>query len=260
MWKVTDSEVSVLLSGSIGWALEQGIVRDMIDGIDVNADGSELMVADFASGENNEVPAYFAQRCRRDGHHGQEDHDCCITPPVTVYCIDSHPLRLESLFHRLLEDSAVFCARVVHSHLEMMDRSARFPTVQTEYLQENGHLMTDIDRVIQYELRLPPRSFDLGILNNDVVGYLSEYYHRDVDLILEKIRLSVRDDGLLVVTQPCMLYRLDNISLLERAGLVFLEGYDLELRTNRAQQLTRDTRPEAMSHTGHFTSLVFKAD
>ncbi len=218
------------------------------------------MVADFASGENNAVPTYFAQRSRQIKNHTEVRLDSWTAPQVTVYCIDSHALRLESLFHDLMENCNLFYARVVHCCLESMDQLARFPSMQEAYLIENCHLITNLDKIILNELRIPSACFDIGILNNDVVGYLSEYYRGDVPACLTKIRQSIRNGGLVVVIQPCMLYRIDNIEFMEQAGFAFVEGYDLEIRTDKTQSLNHESRPDDMSRHGHATSLIFRAD
>jgi hypothetical protein len=106
---------------------------------------------------------------------------------------------------------------------------------------------------------IPPGTFDLGVLNNDMVGYLHEYYkeYSDAVLGLRKVHQSLKKGALLVVTMPCSLYVVDNIQVLETIGFEFLEGKDIVLEDGSITDLDRQTNPQTMSRLGHYSFLIF---
>ena len=212
-----------------------------------------IYVADFAAGENDEVPLFFLQRL----------------PPIFlkrepsfrlfIYCTDAHTLRIESLFEKLVSLDFVEQSRVVFAKLETMTEKAEFPAIQMEYI-EHAHERTWIDELLLQENRIPKESFHIGILNNDVVGYLHAYYteYTDAKKSLQGIRNVMRDDGLLIVTQPCMLFPLDNIQALESNGFQYLTGFNFDLRRHIVSDVAKDVSPVSLSKMGHYTILLFK--
>ncbi|MFW9921553.1 MAG: hypothetical protein ACFFED_18275, partial [Candidatus Thorarchaeota archaeon] len=108
--------------------------------------------------------------------------------------------------------------------------------------------------------RLPRGCFHIGILNNDVVGYIHEYYkeYTDASKSLQGIRSTMQDGGLLMVTQPCMLFPLDNIKVLESHGFRFTIGYDFDLKSDSMREIDRSLSFDELSKLGHYSILLFR--
>ena len=106
---------------------------------------------------------------------------------------------------------------------------------------------------------IPQETFNVGILNNDVVGYLHEYYkeYSDAAVSLRKIHKVLKKGALLIVTKPCSLYVVDNVKVLESLGFRYLDGQDIDLTDGSVKALDRHTKPQLMSRLGHYTFLVF---
>jgi SAM-dependent methyltransferase len=211
----------------------------------------EFLVADFASGEHDRVPSFFVNLLPE------------ISPSVpnrtVVYCTDLHALRLDSLMGKLEESALLKNVRVVHAKLETMDEEATLRPDMMEHLENNPTLMTWLDHHLKEEKFFPQETFDVGILNNDVVGYLHEYYkeYSDAAVSLRKVYSVLKTGALLIVTMPCSLYVVDNVQILESLGYEFLEGLDIDLSDESLVQLGRSTEPQTMSRLGHYTFLIF---
>ncbi len=136
-----------------------------------------------------------------------------------------------------------------------------FRPSEIQYLQTHPKEKTWLDDHLLSRGLLPNGCFEFGILNNDVVGYLFEYYktYTNAKRSLEGIRSTMKDGSLLVVAQPCSLYPVDNVKVLNASGFTFVEGIDLDLKTKKATNLNSDTAPEVLSRLGHYTFLVFRA-
>ncbi|MFW9961230.1 MAG: hypothetical protein ACFFDV_09435, partial [Candidatus Thorarchaeota archaeon] len=159
-----------------------------------------------------------------------------------------------------LEESGLLeRARVVLAKLESMDQEAFLRPSMIDYIEEHLESAIWLDDFLMGENRFPPDCFDLGILNNDVIGYLHEYYksYSDAQLGVQKVLKLIRKDGLLIVTMPCSLYPIDNIAVLEKVGFAFLEGVDVDLSTEEITTLNEEAKPETMSRLGHYTALFF---
>lgn len=213
-----------------------------------------LLIADFASGENDEVPLFFhtiLPKCMGN-----------IETHLLVYCMDIHSLRIESLFDKLIEHGLVSNTRIVAAKFESMIESARFPDIQLEYLNTAKGNQTWLDEDILKKRAVPMNCFDIGILNNDVIGYVSEYYkeYTDARKSIEGIRNALRTGAILIVTQPCLLYPVDNIKILSGLGFKFMDGLDIDLSTGTATVVTERTPPASLSRLGHYTFLVFETE
>jgi SAM-dependent methyltransferase len=159
-----------------------------------------------------------------------------------------------------LEESALLKnVRVVHAKLETMDEEANLRPDMIEHLENDSTIMTWLDHHLKEEKFFPQETFDVGILNNDVVGYLHEYYNEYSDAAdsLRKVHKVLKKGALLVVTNPCSLYVVDNVQILESLGFDFLEGLDIDLLDESFLQLDRSTEPQTMSRLGHYTFLIF---
>ena len=210
----------------------------------------EFLVADFASGEYDRVPSFFVNLLSG------------ISPSVpkrtVVYCTDTHALRLDSLMGKLEESGLLDNVRVVHAKLETMDEEANLRPDMIEYLQ-SSNIMTSFDHHLKEHKYIPQETFDIGVLNNDIVGYLHEYYteYSDARLGLQKVHKTLKIGALLIVTMPCSLYVVDNTEVLEALGFEFVEGLDITLSDVSIKSLDRTTDPQTMSRLGHYTFLVF---
>jgi len=211
----------------------------------------ELLVADFASGEHDRVPSFFVNILPRMYSSSYNR--------TIVYCTDVHPLRLDSLKGKLEESNLLDNVRVVHAKLETMDEEAYLRPDMIEYLERIPNITSSLDRHLTKYKYIPQETFDIGVLNNDIVGYLHEYYleNSDARLGLQKVHKTLKIGALLVVTMPCSLYIVDNIQVLESLGFEFVEGLDIQLSDGAITNLGRSTEPQTMSRLGHYTFLIF---
>ncbi|MFW9958763.1 MAG: hypothetical protein ACFFCT_11890 [Candidatus Odinarchaeota archaeon] len=214
----------------------------------------EFLIADFASGEHDRVPSFFIQilpelLC-----------DVNVARESFVYSIDLHSLRLDSLLGNLEESGLLERARVVQAKLESMDQEASLRPSMIDFIEEHLETAIWLDDFLIGENRFPPDCFDLGILNNDVIGYMHEYYksYSDAQLGVQKVFNLIRKNGLLVVTMPCSLYVVDNISVLENTGFEYVEGIDIDLKNEHITSIEPNSNPETFSRLGHYTFLVFR--
>ncbi len=211
----------------------------------------EFLVADFASGEHDRVPSFFVNVLSE------------ISPSVpkrtVVYCTDLHALRLDSLMGKLEESALLKDVRVVHAKLETMDEEAHLRPDMKEHLEDNPTIMTWLDHHLKEKKSFPQETFDVGILNNDVVGYLHEYYkeYSDAAVSLQKVHKVLKSGALLIVTMPCSLYVIDNVQILESLGFELLEGFDIDLTNGTVSIIDREASPESMSPLNHYSFLVF---
>ncbi|MFW9964310.1 MAG: hypothetical protein ACFFCX_12140 [Candidatus Sifarchaeia archaeon] len=215
--------------------------------------GDDLLVADFAAGEHDRVPSFFV-KLLPELYPNIE-----LQNRTVVYCTDLHALRLDSLFGKLEESDLLDNVRVVQAKLESMDKNARFRPSMIEYLDNNQNTLTWLDNQLLNQQFIPPESFKIGILNNDVVGYLYEYYqeYSDAELSLQKVHKTLKKGALLVVTMPCSLYAIDNVRILESVGFRYLEGKDVDTSEGCISDLDRHPDPETLSRLGHYSFMVF---
>ncbi len=232
----------------ITWITKSHVLLDHISSASAE---EELLVADFASGENDTVPSFFVDILPK--MHPS------LPKRTIVYCTDIHALRLDGLMGKLEESDRLDHVRVVQAKLEKMDSEASFRPDMIEYLDNRVASMSDLDHHLLDNMFIPEGTFDIGVLNNDVVGYLHEYYKEYSDAVvgLEKVHRSLKEGALLVVTQPCSLYIVDNVKVLESIGFEFLEGKDIVLSDGSVLDLKRGTDPKGMSRLGHYTFLIF---
>jgi len=232
----------------IAWISKSQVFLDYVSSV-----GSEevFLVADFASGEYDRVPTFFVNLLPELNQSGPAR--------TVVYCTDLHALRLDSLMGKLEESDLLNEVRVVHAKLETMDDDAIFRPDMIAHLESNSDAMIRLDRHLIEKKFIPKESFDIGILNNDVVGYLHEYYkeYSDVALSLQKVYKVLKKGALLVVTKPCSLYLVDNVKVLESLGFKYLDGKDIDLSDGSITALERHTEPHSMSRLGHYTFLIF---
>jgi hypothetical protein len=139
-----------------------------------------------------------------------------------------------------------------------MVTEASFRQEQAEYLSEHKQELTILDKRIIAEQRMGEDAFDLGFLNNDVIGYLFEYYKAYTDALtsLEAVQRTMRPGSYLIVTQPCSLYPVDNLDVLGRVGFSFIEGIDVELDSGEVTLISEDAELDSLSRIGHYTYLV----
>ncbi|OLS31016.1 MAG: hypothetical protein ThorAB25_06030 [Candidatus Thorarchaeota archaeon AB_25] len=209
------------------------------------------MVADFASGEYDRVPSFFVNLL--------PEISLSLPERTVVYCTDLHALRLDSLMGKLEESALLDNVRVVHAKLETMDEQANLRPDMIEHLENSPNIMIQLDHHLKEQKFIPQETFDVGILNNDVVGYLHEYYkeYSDAAVSLQKVHKVLKKGALLIVTMPCSLYVVDNVQILESLGFEYLEGKDIDLADGSAIALDRHTEPQSMSRLGHYSFLIF---
>ncbi len=160
---------------------------------------------------------------------------------------------------KLEESGLLEHVRVVHAKLETMDEMAIMRPEIVTYLEKRPEIITSLDHHLMEKKFIPPASFDIGVLNNDVIGYLYEYYkeHSNATMSLQRVHRTLKKGALLVVTMPCSLYVVDNVKILESLGFSFLEGIDVNLKDGSITTLDRNTEPQSMSRLGHYTFLIF---
>ncbi|MFW9834209.1 MAG: hypothetical protein ACFFEK_09460 [Candidatus Thorarchaeota archaeon] len=232
----------------LAWIGKSQVFMDYVSSASPNV---EFLVADFASGEHDRTPSFFLDLLPKMSPS--------VPKQTIVYCIDIHALRLDSLLGTLEESNVLKNARVVQAKLETMDKDARFRPDMIDYLESNVKVMTLLDYHLKTKKFIPSGTFDLGVLNNDMVGYLHEYYkeYSDAAVALQKVHQSLKKSALLVVTMPCSLYVVNNIEILETIGFEFLEGKDIDLENGSISDIDRQTKPQTMSRLGHYSFLIF---
>ena len=169
-----------------------------------------------------------------------------------------HTLRLENMFGQFLEEEIQSNARVVYAKLESMSSHATFPYEQKEYLKRNLQESTSLDKHILNEENFPPTSLHLGIMNKDLIGYLSEYYENESDLrtCLQAIKKILHLKALLIITQPCVMYRVDNVKLLRDNGFHLEEIIDVDLKTELHTLMDVSASIESFSKPNHYSFIV----
>jgi hypothetical protein len=214
------------------------------------SDKEEFLIGDFGSGRNAEVPIFFVKEYQHLVTYN--------TPNSTVYCIDMHTLRLENMFGQFLEEGITSNARVVYAKLETMGTTATFPYEQGAYLKRNPHKLTSLDHQILNGKYLPPACFHLGILNKDLVGYLSEYYENDTDVrrSFQAIRDTLTQNALVIVTQPGVMYRVDNLQILKDNGFQVEQIIDVDLKTGAHIFFDNSTSIDSLSKPNHYSFIV----
>ncbi|MHA1615515.1 MAG: hypothetical protein ACTSW7_02535 [Candidatus Thorarchaeota archaeon] len=237
----------------ISWIYESPVFRDFMNA-SLSKGDDHFYIADFASGEYDRVPSYFVRELPR---LLKEDID--PSKKICVYCTDLHALRLDSLLGKLEEEDILANVRVVKATLEKMDEEATLRPAMIDFLDGDPETISWLDEFLIGEQRFPPECFDIGILNNDVVGYMHEYYkdYSDARIGLQKVRKLIREKGLLVVTMPCSLYVVDNVAVLEEVGFKYLQGVDVNLSTGEKTFLEKTVLLDQLSNLGHYTFLIF---
>ncbi|MHA1636458.1 MAG: hypothetical protein ACTSUB_00440 [Candidatus Thorarchaeota archaeon] len=249
----------------IVWIEKSKIVMDFLYDRLMKKPAELIMVSDFGSGENEEIPLFFSNffhdiledYCVMTG---KEKVNYKITPQPAIYCLDINEMKLLSLLDKMEQENAIESVRVVSSKLETMDTEAHFPDYQQETIANRSIEMNWLDSYITENNRVP-ECFDIGVLNNDIIGYLSEYYtqYSDLEKCLSTIRKTMKQGGLLIVTAPRSLYQVDNIGVLEEAGFTFIEGVDIDLKSGEVQVLNEDIDQTKLGLLYHYAFLVFSA-
>ncbi len=227
----------------------------------------DFLIADFASGENDQIPMFFVKLLPdilvewvRE-HHALTMEGNHEFKRLTTYSTDLHGLRLDGLLGLLEESGIQNRARGIHARLEAMTTEAALRPSEIEFLRSHPGERTWLDDYIINEGRLPDGCFQLGIFNNDVVGYLFEYYktYTDAQRCLLTVRSTMKEGAMLIVTQPCSLYSVDNIEVLTTCDFEFVEGLDVNLETKEVIDLDPDCAIESLSRLRHYTLLIFQA-
>ncbi len=239
----------------MSWICESKSIMDFFIQQYSSADSDELLIADFASGENDKIPT-FIHKVLPD-FLPQSD---LSTRRTITYSTDLHGLRIDSLYAMFDEQGISDCSRAVYARLESMTTEAAFRQEQHDYLLAHQDNQTSLDRRIVKEKRTGEDVFDLGFLNNDVIGYLFEYYKAYTDALasLTTVQKTMRLGGLLVVTQPCSLYPVDNLEVLRQVGFSFIEGLDIDTNTGKRTSISESVDLDALSRMGHYTFFVLK--
>jgi hypothetical protein len=230
--------------------LKSSIVNDHLRQRPVTSGQTEFFIGDYCSGRNAEVPIFFTKEYQNLVPYS--------VPESTVYCIDMHTLRLENMFGQFQEEGITPNARVVYAKIETMRSHASFPIEQEQYLKRNPEEITSLDQYILSEKHFPPACFHLGIMNKDLLGYFQNYYEKDTDLkkSLQSIRDSLNQNALLIVTQPCAMYRVDNVKILRDNSFYLEELIDVDLKTGTHTLLDESTNIESFSKPNHYNFIV----
>ncbi|KAJ5068570.1 hypothetical protein M0811_02512 [Anaeramoeba ignava] len=224
-----------------------------------------LMIGDYGSGRNEEVPMFFSIWINE---YFPEFSKNIETKEIKsyIYCIDLHQTRLLSLMNKLADASILSTSRMIFSKLEDLSTKAEILDTQIKLLKKED--MNDLDLEIEKSKRIPENYFDIGVLNNDMIGFLYQYYtenSKPSNLIkcLNEIRKSQKKDSLLITTGVGLLYKnIDYIKLLKEANFEFIELIDINIKDQ--DQLLVITKPEEfnlskMSLLNHYSFAVFKA-
>ncbi len=236
----------------ISWITESSRFNELITGSLISSE-DDLLLADFASGEYDRVPTFFSKELPK------------LLPSslkmrrIVVYCTDIHALRLDSLYSKLEEEGSLSKVRIIKAALETMDTNATMQSENQDFINNHPEVANWLDDFLIGEQCFPSECFDIGILNNDVIGYLYEYYteYSDAEKGLQKIWKVIRPSGLLIVTMPCLQYKVDNITILEKVGFTFLEGMDITLSTGGQKLLKKTVGLDELSNLGHYTFFLF---
>ena len=237
----------------ISWITESTRFTNYLHKI-LHASEDDLLVADLASGEYDRVPSFFSKELPK-----LLNTSTTYERRIVVYCTDVHELRLESLFGKLQEERSLNQVRCVHAAFEDMERNAKLIPENIEFIEEHLEVVNWLDDFLIGEEHFPPECFDIGILNNDVIGYLHEYYteYSDAEKSLESIWRLIRPNGMLIVTMPCLQYQIDNISILEKLGFSYIEGVDISLSSGEKKLLEKNNQLNQLSKLNHYTFFVF---
>jgi len=236
----------------ISWITESSEFVEFIER-SLSTSEDDMLIADFASGEYDRVPTYFTRELPKVIKSASK------VRRIVTYCTDIHGLRLDSLYSKLEEEGSLSQVRVVQAALETMDISAKLVSENLDYVNNNPDIINWLDDFLIGEQCFPPEVFDIGILNNDVIGYMHEYYteYSDAEKGLQKVYKLIRNDGLLIVTMPCLQYKIDNISVLKNIGFTYLAGLDITSSTGEKTILEKNVRLDALSNLGHYTFFIF---
>jgi SAM-dependent methyltransferase len=237
----------------ISWITESRRFTEYFHKI-IKASEDDLLVADFASGEYDRVPSFFSRELPKLVNISNANER-----RIVVYCTDIHELRLESLFGKLREERSLNQVRCIHTSLEDMERNAKFISENIEFVNDHPEVVNWLDDFLIGEEQFPPECIDIGILNNDVIGYLHDYYteYSDAEKSLESIWRLIRPKGILIVTMPCLQYQVDNISILEKVGFSYIEGIDIVLSSGTKILLEKHIQLDQLSMLNHYTFFVF---
>jgi len=236
----------------ISWITESSEFMEFIERHQSTSE-DDLLVADFASGEYDRVPTYFTRELPNVIKSSTKARR------FVAYCTDIHSLRLDSLYRKLEEEGSLSQVRVVQAALETMDISAKLVSENFDYVSNNPDIVNWLDDLLIGKQCFPPECFDIGILNNDVIGYMHEYYteYSNAEKGLQKVYKLIRNDGLLIVTMPCLQYKIDNISVLEKIGFTYLGGLDITPSTGEKTILEKNVPLDVLSNLGHYTFFIF---
>jgi SAM-dependent methyltransferase len=226
----------------ISWILKSAFFVDFVKA-SLNREDGKVIAADFASGEHDRVPSFFID----------------ILPDQLEIGIEQSSQRLDSLLGKIEESKLLHRVRMVQAKLESLDEKATIRPGVVEYLERHLDDVIWLDDFLIGEERFPPECVDIGVLNNDVIGYLHEYYksNSNLNLALEQVWKVIRTGGLLVVTMPCSLYVVDNITALERVGFTFEQGIDITLANGDVSSIKKNTEMRELSQIGHYSYFVF---
>ncbi len=172
----------------ISWIIESPVFTDFMT-MSLSEGDDYFYIADFASGEYDRVPSFFVRELPK-----LLNEDNIPSKRICVYCTDLHALRLDSLLGKLEEEDMLDNVRIVQATLEKMDEEATMRPAMTDFLDSNPETISWLDDFLIGEKRFPPECFDIGILNNDIVGYMHEYYkdYSDATIGIQKVRKLIR--------------------------------------------------------------------
>ncbi|MBN2230969.1 MAG: hypothetical protein JW779_15395 [Candidatus Thorarchaeota archaeon] len=240
----------------ISWLSESTTFVEFVNEL-LSRDDAYLLVGDFASGEHDRVPSFFTEVLPKFIASKLIEN-----ATSRIYCIDLHSLRLDSLLGKLEETNLLSQVRVVQAKLETMDKHAFLRPSMIDYLENHQDELIWLDDFLIGEKRFPPGCFDIGIFNNDIIGYLHEYYKESSDFNkgLQTVHRLMKKEGLLVVANPCSLYVVDNVAILENNRFKFIEGIDIDLSTSTVSYFESTVEPNRLSRLNHYTFMLFRAD
>ncbi|KAJ6241780.1 hypothetical protein M0813_00486 [Anaeramoeba flamelloides] len=175
-----------------------------------------FLIGDYGSGRNQEVPKFYLQVLD------------------SVFQKEYPNLKkIESFVIVQIYTQQGYLLYLIPVHKKTFWKELKILDVQKNQLQKQQEKQTWLDKALISTEKFPESCFDLGVLNNDMVGFLAEYYSSNSDLMesLEEVKKSIRTGGHLLVTSPNTLHKIDNIKVLEEVGFKFVSYSDYNIKS-----------------------------
>ena len=182
-------------------------------------------IADLGAGTNDEIAmAVLGQAVQYlDGKQ------------VIIYLIDRNPSWLSILSQRLPRNLPGIV--LVHAELEQVTKKARI--IESRGRMHQWNQTSTIQMLVECH-RISPASMDLAVFNRDMLGWM-QFFTADTDRVLKETQKILKQEGLLILTQPGQKYKHSDV-LLEDYGFTFVKRCVIQLETGKRSESTTPTR------------------